>query len=730
MANIGTLIDDFTGGTLNATLWTTSYTAENGVAITHGPTMLGTAAKIDNTLGSPSGFLSLSTYDITNSILYCHVDLSSVVTNGNYHVALSSSSGVNEGILVNPASGHLFSLHNGTLTSQGTIPVTDVYFRFAFSGTTCTLAYSTDSGVTWVTIATSTATMTLTAVSLEFNQTSTGVGSGFASVNSVGIVPPTPPLAPVLNSILTYNATTAATGSWTFEGANFGDTQSAYQVEISNNTTGATAINTGKVTSAVSNYTIAASALTNDVTWKWRVTTWSQANIQGATSAWATFNTATPPVAAIVIPTGTVGSPTSSVSNTQAVTWSYFQAGGSAQVSYDVQMINVGTSAVIDDSGVIASALTSYTFTDVPSGITVAFKVTVVAANGGSSTSVLGGYLSSSFASPPAPLVSSDSDLGVGVGGVVLGQGYIGIVFQNPAPGGSQPDAAYNEIWRRTNYDLSGSGLIDESVDQVEDYDPEHLVRNNTISASGSTWYRVATLIGGTAAGYANGQKYLFVDLTAEAGINYTYLIRAVSVTGYTNTSLAIPVGAGGDTWLGCWLAPVAQTPKYWWLAKVGSGSTSWPLLTPQSDLSGASVRDSASAYLGPFPYADQHLDPIGRFGFRFLYVQYGASEDDAIEQALTNYAGRPYPLNEYGITRSRVLAVQIQIPVGQGSTDYYARAKSLLRQMSRGGTWRYRDGRGRKIYGAISNYKIDTAAEGWMFSFTITQTTYDESAV
>jgi hypothetical protein len=264
-------------------------------------------------------------------------------------------------------------------------------------------------------------------------------GTGVHSIISTVDLLSSPPNAPVLNAVATFDAAVGTTLSWTYSNAIPTDTQTQYQVEINNVTTGATAVN-ATVASTAQSYALAAGApMVNEDSYQWRVTTWDLHGVKGATSAWASFATSAKPVVAITAPPSPAYAASSS---SYAVVWTYTQA-AQVQASYRVLVTVTAGGATAWDSGVVAGTALTATAVGLVSGVGYTVSVVATSAAGVASTAVTQ-TLAPSFGTPDQPTITA-----VAVAGGIQ----IGIV--NPTPTGTRPAPTRNELWRN---DGSGDG--------------------------------------------------------------------------------------------------------------------------------------------------------------------------------------------------------------------------------------------------------------------------------
>lgn len=241
------------------------------------------------------------------------------------------------------------------------------------------------------------------------------------------------PDAPKLTSRTTFDATKSTVFAWTFSDANPADTQSAYQLVI-NAASGASAYDSGKVTSTTANHTLPASSITNDKSWQWKVRTWDAAGASGTYSPLAAFDTTSAGIVTITSPaTDNADLPSASVSVTWTVT-------GATQAQSRVKVVATGTGVTLSDTGFVSSTTTTATVTGLTSGVEYRIEVTVKDANGiVSSTGTR--LVTPSYTSPETPVITA----------VDSGAGYVLVTITNPTPLGDKPEISRNDVYRRVH---------------------------------------------------------------------------------------------------------------------------------------------------------------------------------------------------------------------------------------------------------------------------------------
>lgn len=240
------------------------------------------------------------------------------------------------------------------------------------------------------------------------------------------------PFAPTLTPKTNFNATGAATFAWTFNDPNVGDTQSAFQLEISL-AGGAVVHDTGKVVSGVSSRNVTGGTLTNGNSYTWRVRTWDAADLQGSYSASGSFVTSSSGTLNITNPS--VDNPAGVITKDNLVEWS---VSGTTQAGYRVVVRRNDNDALFLDTGWVTSTDTSFLITNMLSD--VEYRIEVTARNASLvETNTAERLLTASFDDPEIPEISLTTN---------HEGAYIVVAVTNPPPQGSRPVPIRNDIYR------------------------------------------------------------------------------------------------------------------------------------------------------------------------------------------------------------------------------------------------------------------------------------------
>lgn len=273
-----------------------------------------------------------------------------------------------------------------------------------------------------------------------------------------------PPTQPTLTPEPNYDADDPATFEWTFNDPNSGDTQSAFELEIDNASTGASAYRSGKVTSATESHTVAGGTLTNGVDYRWRVRTYDSLDEESPWSDYATFTTSNTGSVTITDPPSD-NDPSIITANVE-VTWNVT---GATQEDYRVVVVRTDTGAEHLNTGWVTSTNTTYEVTGMASD--TEYRVEVTVRDTGVESNTATRLITPDYDSPEQPVVTTS---------VHSDDGYILVAVENPAPQGDRPNPTANQIYRRQ----AGSG---EAWLLVATIDPNASHRDYT-AASGTTY--------------------------------------------------------------------------------------------------------------------------------------------------------------------------------------------------------------------------------------------------
>lgn len=289
------------------------------------------------------------------------------------------------------------------------------------------------------------------------------------------------PNAPSLGSIRTFDSTLVSpTFSWTFSDPNPKDSQSKYEVEIDNNSTGASAYRSGVVTSTTNSITLPATTLANNITYRWRVRTYDYLGATGTWSDYSTFSTSSTGTATITDPSADY--PSGLITSYYNFKWSYSNSGSATQQAYQLKLIRLSDSSTVYDSGVVNSTATNQTITGIPSDTPLRLDLTIT--NTASQvTPAVSRYFQTSYDSPDqiTTLAAQTQETG-----------YVNLTWTLPTPTGSKPAITTVDVYRSIN--------------------------------GGTTWTNIDSI-------FADEGSYS--DGTAPSGSTPIYILKQESETGY-----------------------------------------------------------------------------------------------------------------------------------------------------------------------------------------------------
>lgn len=143
--------------------------------------------------------------------------------------------------------------------------------------------------------------------------------------------------------------------TWLFTDSSPLDVQTAYQIIVENNATGATVLDTGKVISGVKAGSHVIPAGSKDVTLRWKIKLWDTDDVAGSYSSYALFSVSDPPVVTITSPTA------GAVLATGQPTFVWTKDASTTQVSRRVVVTRTTDGVVVHDSGTTSTSILEYT---------------------------------------------------------------------------------------------------------------------------------------------------------------------------------------------------------------------------------------------------------------------------------------------------------------------------------------------------------------------------------
>jgi hypothetical protein len=247
------------------------------------------------------------------------------------------------------------------------------------------------------------------------------------------------PTAPTLTVKANHDASTAQVYSWTFNDPNPGDTQSAYQLVITNTGTGTVALDTGQVASTTPSRSVAANTIANGASYSWKVRTWDALGVVGPYSTLGTFVTSAGGTVSITSPA--TDYPDGIVTDDLPVTWA---VAGTTQAAYRIWLYR-GATLVSDSNWVASTAVTATVagmLTDQAHEIRVQVRNAAAVV-----TNIASRFVTPSFATPEKPLLTLTP---------FPDDGYVLVSVENPAPGA--PTLGYPEEGFESGFGTSWTG--------------------------------------------------------------------------------------------------------------------------------------------------------------------------------------------------------------------------------------------------------------------------------
>lgn len=178
------------------------------------------------------------------------------------------------------------------------------------------------------------------------------------------------PTSPIADASVVYATNTNF--NWSFSDPYGADTQTAYQIIVERNDTGAVVFDTNKISSTVQTGAIASASLLKDVKLRWKIRVWDQDDVPGSYSPYQLFTLSDLPVVTITYPadagTADSGAPT--------VTWTL--DGATTPSKRRVIFRRVSDNSIVHDTGEQISTSQSYT---PPTNVllnTIAYTVQVI----------------------------------------------------------------------------------------------------------------------------------------------------------------------------------------------------------------------------------------------------------------------------------------------------------------------------------------------------------------
>ncbi|HEU4754009.1 MAG TPA: carbohydrate binding domain-containing protein [Armatimonadota bacterium] len=561
------------------------------------------------------------------------------------------------------------------------------------------------------------------------------------------------PTAPALTPKANYDAATAGTFAWTFSDPNTGDTQSAYQLQIQNASTGTTVYDTGKVTSTATSHVVPGGTLANEVSYRWRVMTWDSTNLASPWSDWGTFSTSASGTVTITDPP--VDNAPGIATSDYTVRWT---VSGTTQAAYRAWLYRGGS--LVTDTGWVTSTSTFWIATGLVSDVEHEVRIQVRNSSGVVS-GIASRKITPSYATPEIPVVTTAT---------IPESGYTLVSVTNPPPGSGDAGPLYDfetgdvAAWFRTgctfavtteqadtgthSAKLTTTGGVSKAYVRAPDKPVSPATRYElrfrvfcpvatsvsatidwhnasgawiglsemTYSVPANTWTEVKVAgnapsaaavakVGPSISGTPPAGVVVYVDglqiklASDRPEVSRNDILRRVSGSPgpWTVLGSTVPGGTYRD-----YSAASGVTYEYRARGVAASGAyTDSAVQTATLKLQGVWIHDP--------------LDPVGTIA-AFPYGRASRSGDLDVTSGATYYAGREYPVVDYGEPIAESVAITVVIPFGPSWAADLARLKaacSARRSMV------IRDNRGRMLCAALSGYRERDQVYGTEASFS-----------
>lgn len=573
-----------------------------------------------------------------------------------------------------------------------------------------------------------------------------------------------PPTAPKLNARANFNAANATTFSWVFGDPDTGDTQSAYQLQIVRADTGAVAFDSGKTVSTAASHTLTAGVLTNELSYQWRVATWDAADNAGPFSTYGAFATSASGNVTITVPAA--DNPPGQVNDTILVSWT---VAGATQAAYRVKLVRLADGATISDTDWVGSTATSFLVSGMESD--VQYRIDVTVRNAAQVASSTGSRLViTSYAKPPQPTITVTDD---------PTYARIRVAVQNPPPAAATPNLLTNPAFETdtTGWSVSG-GTVARSTGQAHSGTGSALLTPSgsaSMPQIGTTLAASPTITPGERYRFSSwvyapsGWPQVRVELSwrtsADSEVAVTYGATVAAPTGAWllltvegNAPAAAAVASGRVDMLG---TPVPAQ----YLLYVDDAELVMPSDVQQVTMNRIYRRltDSGDAFaqIGAtgingvyddylvaskrsYDYQVRAYSPTGgrwsdtasaRVDFKGVWLHdptnpattllsypYGPSNRTSTVEVASGsqqYAGRTFPVIDFGENETEALEVAVLVPRGDG-WDWQTQVRPLALMARSRRTLVCRDNRGRVLVGALSGYQEKDNEIGTDVSFTV----------
>lgn len=583
------------------------------------------------------------------------------------------------------------------------------------------------------------------------------------------------PTAPLLVAKNNFDATGSALFEWDFTDPDSADAQTAYQLQIDQVGGGANPVyDSGKVVSSTESHTLPAASIVNGEDFQWRVMTWDRLDVASPWSDYGSFSTSASGNVTILDP-ATDNAPGINT-DTYNVEWSVT---GATQAEYRAQVFRTDTEELVYTSGWVVSTATSHVIRDLISDVEHRIEVTIRdSALVESSTATR--LITPSFKSPEKPTLTATAD---------VSQARITLDVFNPEPpqasdvlntnSGFEVDTSSWEaingaaVAHSTAQVLEGTGsalltpngttalpklkttaaaAIAVDVGQTYRFSPWVYVPNGYNSIAAQIVWRDsggATIATNTGASInVAAGSWTQVEVTADAVTGSVTAFAQVMMNGTPAATDTMYVDAAE------FYVPsdILQVNENWLYRRNAGTNDPWDKIAilgvngMHHDYSVASKINYEYRVAGLAETGFTWSDPVERsVNFKGLWLQdpddieatirqwpYGRARSAntlSVASGTHHYAGREFPVVDYGLQRDDILTVDVEIPRGENwewRTEVDALAEfALLRRAVT-----LRDNRGRVLHGAITNWQVRDELWGSTASFSFTRLSQPEDTV
>lgn len=574
------------------------------------------------------------------------------------------------------------------------------------------------------------------------------------------------PTAPTLTTKNNFDATGSAVFAWTFTDPDPADDQTAYQLQIVRVSDSVTVYDSTKITSSTKSHTVPAATLTNGVSYQWRVMTWDRLNVASPWSNYGSFSTSATGNVTITDPA--TDNPAGANTDQYVVVWSVT---GSTQAAYRVEVDRTDTGALVYSSGWVTSTATSHLITGMISGVEHRIEVTVRdSALVESSTATR--LITPVFKSPEKPTITvvaepNDARIKIEVFNpeppVASGALNTNSGFEGSTTGWSGISGGTLSHSTAQKLEGTGSGLLTPSGTDATPrlrtavanavpvtvgqtyrvtawvYAPASAI---TVSA-GITWQNstpaTISTIEGAVVSVPVG-AWTKVEVTADAPVNAATALVEVKMTNTPAATATMHVDAA-ELFIP---SDVLQVNENWVYRRRAGTEDTWDKIAiigidgMHLDYDTASklsyeYQVAGVSFTG-FTLSDIVTESVNFKGLwlhdpsdvegtlrQWPYGRAKAANQVTVASGTHHYAGREFPVIDYGLAREDVLTVDVDIPRGDNwewRTEVDALTEFALLRRS----VMLRDNRGRVLHGAITNYQVSDQLWGSTASFSFTR--------